>query len=236
LTVRNQLYVRRSGLPHAAWDAVAATGKPVKLESEILNGDAAEALVRASAHCALMCLGHTGTHDSPPGDRAATVGAVIREAHSSVAIVRRRADRSNPSFHHWIVVVLDDSAESHEVFQTAFDEAILRRAPLLVLTQRAGTAQAPRDVECDLRSRLDDFIEQTSEHPADVQICSLPMPHDFLNLLRQSASIDQLLVVGEDRGDLVEELTSATAHKILHKSWCSVLFVRGHNPNHSTAG
>lgn len=221
---------------HVAWQAVAATGKPVKLESEILYGSPAQALVQSSARCALMCLGHKGTHDSSPGDRGSTVGTVVREAHSSVAMVRRRANRSDPSYHRWVVVVLDDSAESHEVFQTAFDEALLRRAPLFVLTAWPGASANPRGVDGDVRITLDRFLEHRGQDADHVQICSLPMPHDFLNLLRQSASIDQLLVIGEGRRDLIEELTSAETRKVLRKSWCSVLVVRGRNADHSTAG
>lgn len=201
---------------HAAWEAVAATGKPVKLESEILYGSPGETLVHYSSRCALICLGHKGMHDSSPGDRGATVNAVVHAARSSVAIVRRNANHSDPSYRRWILVVLDDSAEAHEVFQAAFDEAILRQAPLLALT-----AWSDEGV-----SSLDGFLEQRSEDRADVQLCSLPMPHHFLNLLRQSAGIDQLLVVGQGRRDLIEELTAPATRKVLRKSWCSVLVVR----------
>jgi nucleotide-binding universal stress UspA family protein len=218
---------------HVAWEAIAATGKPVKLESEILYGSPAETLVEASNRCALMCLGHKGTHDSPPGDRGATVGAVVRKAHSSVAIVRRRANRSDPSYHRWIVVVLDDSSDSHELFQTAAGEAILRRAPLLALTAWSGEPSNRQDADGGLRATLGGLLEQSGEDPADVPLCSLPMPKEFLNLLRQSASIDQLLVIGQGRRDLIDDLTAAATRKILHKSWCSVLVVRGHDADHS---
>ena len=219
---------------HAAWEGVAATGKPVKLESEILYGAAAEALVRASAHCSLLCLGHRGRTTLRLGI------AVPQSAPSFARRIRRwrlcdagpTAATPRTTTGSWWS---STTPRSLEVFQTAFDEAILRRAPLLVLTERVAASAPPGDVDGNLRSRLDDFIEQTRGHPADVQVCSLPMPHDFLNLLRQSASIDQLVVVGEGRAHLVEELTSATARKILHKSWCSVLVVRGRNANHSTA-
>lgn len=202
---------------HAAWEAVSATGKPVKLETEILHGSPGETLIQYSSRCALICLGHKGTHDSPPGDRGATVGAVVRAARSSVAIVRRRANHSDPSYRRWVIVVLDDSAEAHEVFQAAFDEAILRRAPLLALTAWSD----------DGVSALDRFLAQRSGDSAEVQLSSLPMPHDLLNLLRQSAGIDQLLVVGQGSRDLIEELTAPVTRKVLRKSWCSVLVVRG---------
>ncbi len=57
-------------------------------------------------------------------------------------------------------------------------------------------------------------------------IKNLAMPSNLLNMMRQSASIDQLLVLGEDRIDLIDQLTGPAGRKVLRKSWCSLLVVR----------
>lgn len=213
---------------HMAWKAVTDTGKSVELETEIIEGDPAQALIDASARSALMCLGHKGTHDSSSEKRGATAAAVLRDAQSPVAMVRRCADHTDPSYHRWIVVVLDESHESHAVFQTAYGEALLRRSPLLVLAEWPAQDCASCDDparECT-RARLQRYIDETGADPADVRVCVLTMPRDLLAMMRQSASIDQLLVLGAGRADLVDQLTSAEGRKVLRKSWCSLLVVR----------
>lgn len=213
---------------HTAWKAVAATGKSVDLETEILEGNPAEALIDASARSVLMCLGHKGAHDSGAEKRGATAAAVLCDARSPVAMVRRCADHTDPSYHRWIVVILDESDNSQSIFETAYGEALLRNSPLLVLTESptmdCATCDDPAR-EC-IRARLQRYIEGAGGNPAAVRMCVLAMPDDLLTMMRQSASIDQLLVLGEDRRDLIDQLTGADGRKVLRKSWCSLLVVR----------
>lgn len=213
---------------HMAWKAVTDTNKSVDLETEILEGDPAEALVDASARAVLMCLGHKGTHDSGAGKRGATAATVLCHARSPVAMVRRCADHTDPSYNRWIVVILDESNDSQSVFEAAYGEALLRNSPLLVLAEHstidcASCGDPAR--EC-IRARLQRYVRGLSANPADVRVCVLAMPRDLLNMMRQSASIDQLLVLGEDRRDLIDKLTGADGRKVLRKSWCSLLVMR----------
>lgn len=213
---------------HTVWKAVAATGKSVDLETEVLEGDPAEVLTDAAARSSLMCLGHKGTHDSRSGKRGATAATVLRHARSPVAMVRQCADHTDPSYHRWIVVILDESVDSHSVFEAAYSEALLRNSPLLVLAEGPTldcTACDDPAREC-IRARLQRYIESVGGNPAAVRMCVLAMPDDLLTMMRQSASIDQLLVLGEDRSDLIDQLTGADGRKVLRKSWCSLLVVR----------
>jgi hypothetical protein len=73
---------------------------------------------------------------------------------------------------------------------------------------------------------LQRYIRNASGGPADVRVCVLAMPNDLLNMMRQSASIDQLLVLADDRTDLIDQLTGTHGRKVLRKSWCSLLVVR----------
>lgn len=213
---------------HVAWKAVMGTGKAVELGTEILEGDTAKALIDASARSVLICLGHKGTHDSQLGERGATAAAVLRDAQSPAAMVRRCADHTDPSYHRWIVVILDESHESQSVFRSAYGEALLRKSPLLVLTdwptQDCASCDDPAR-ECT-RAKLQRYIAEMSADPADVRVSVLAMPNDLLVMMRQSASIDQLLVVGAGRKDLLDQLTAADGRKVLRKTWCSLLVVR----------
>ncbi|KAA0118327.1 MAG: universal stress protein UspA-like protein [Mycobacterium sp.] len=213
---------------HTAWKAVADTGKSVDLQTEVLEGDPAQALIDASERSVLMCLGHKGIHDGKSGTRGATAAAVLRGARSPVAMVRRCDDHTDPAYHRWIVVILDESDNSQSIFEAAYSEALLRNSPLLVLadspTIDCAACEDPAR-EC-IRARLQRYIRNASGGPADVRVCVLAMPNDLLNMMRQSASIDQLLVLADDRTDLIDQLTGTHGRKVLRKSWCSLLVVR----------
>ena len=207
-----------------AWEAVVATGKPVKVESDIVHGDAALQLVKASRVARMVCLGHKGTHDSAPGRRGATAIQVAESAFSTVAVIRHRKERS--PFHQWIIAVLDETPESHMVLHSALDEATLRRAPVLALTSWSTTGRQKRRTASatGLRKTLDRYLERADG--ADIQVCALPMPDHIFNVLKQSASIDQLVVVGATNTAVTHELMTHRAAKILRKSNCSTMFVR----------
>lgn len=160
--------------------------------------------------------------------RGSTAASLARMAPATVAVVRRRHTYRRPTFHRWIVAVLDESEASHAVLQTALDEAVLREAPVLALTNwpahHAGVSESSTKAG-GIRAKMERYLEDAQENPADVQVCVLPMPHDLMNLLEQSASIEQLFVVSSGRHDFVDQLTGAGARKAMRGTNCSVLVV-----------
>jgi nucleotide-binding universal stress UspA family protein len=214
---------------HHAWETVADTGKPVKLESEILRGEPAEELVHASQRAGLLCVGRRGAKDSGSHERGTTARAVARRAHCSTAVVRRRGASLRPRSHRWIIAVLDESAESHAVLETAIEEASTHEAPVLALTSWSTTTM-PREgrkvADRSMREQLHRHLERAWRDPGALQMCALPMPHDLLHLLKQTGGIEQMVIVGERQQQLIEELTSRRGHAALHKSSCSLLIVR----------
>ena len=213
---------------HHAWETVADTGKPVKLESEILRGEPAEELVHASGRAGLLCVGHRGTKDSDSHERGTTARAVARRAHCSTAVVRRRGPTLRPRSHRWIIAVLDESAESQVVLETAIEEASKHEAPVLALTSWSTTLPREGRKVGDLavRDRLHRHVERALRDPSALQMCALPMPQDPLHLLKQTGGIEQMVIVGEGQQQLIEELTSHRGHAALRKSSCSLLIVR----------
>jgi nucleotide-binding universal stress UspA family protein len=211
---------------HKAWTEVEATGKPVKIESDIVHGDPGQALVEASRAAHLVCVGWKGTHDSPRGHRGSTAATVARGAASPVAVVRRRHTHKPSRFHRWIIAVLDESPESHTVLQTAIDEALLRDAPVMALTSWSTTNRDNDGTahKGGLRATLARYLTDAQEDDADIQVCALPMPDSILNLFEQSHTIDQLVIVGSSRHELVDELLGSPVRKVLRKSNCSLLF------------
>jgi nucleotide-binding universal stress UspA family protein len=213
---------------HRAWKAVTKSEQPIKVESEILQGNPTVELADAAQRAALICVGYKGAKDSAPMSRGSTASSLARMAPTTVAVVRRRHTHRPTSFHRWIVAVLDESAASHAVLQTALDEAVLREAPVLALTtwsmNRSGISESSKKTG-DIRAKMDRYLKASQNHPANVQVCALSMPEDVTNLLEQSASIEQLFVVGSGRHDLVDQLTGARARKALRGTNCSVLVV-----------
>lgn len=212
---------------HALRDASAAVegcGQPVKVETDALQGDPVDVLTEASRSAALVCVGWKGTHDSGDAGRGSTAARVAREAHSPVAIVRRRHTHEGVGPNRWIVAVLTESPDAHAVLHTAMDEAQLRHASILALTPWGQTSG--HDGGADIRAKLDRYLEDADRDDADIQICALPRPDNMLNLLTQSADVDQLVVASADDSRLLAELVGPPIRAVLKGTNCSVLFLR----------
>jgi nucleotide-binding universal stress UspA family protein len=98
----------------------------------------------------------------------------------------------------------------------------------MALTSWSTTVRHHPDPEADdLRATLDRYLNDADRDDADIQVCAIPMPEHIFNVLEQSASIDQLVVIGTSSPDLTSELLSRRAAKILRKSNCSVIIAHG---------
>jgi nucleotide-binding universal stress UspA family protein len=215
--IEQTMTAARSALHHA-WEAVTDTGAAVKLESEIVFGRPVDCLVAASRGASVVCVG--------AGDGlGATSAALAKQAQGTVAVIRRRTSEPvDPR--KWIVVVLDETDSALDALQAAMHEAALRDAPVLVLESWSHGPHADGGAtdRHPVRTILEDFL--TGPGATDVEVCTLSVPTHLLHLLRQSVSIDQLLVVAADHQALVDELTGARAREILRGTDCSLLFTR----------
>jgi nucleotide-binding universal stress UspA family protein len=116
----------------AATAVVDATGKPVKIETDILWGPVSTVLVDESRTAALLCVGSVGA-DGRTGELLGSTAAGLAEnAQCPVAIIR--------SSHHkpvggvdWIVVIVNDHPDNAAVIECTLSEAQLRRAPVLAV-------------------------------------------------------------------------------------------------------
>lgn len=71
-----------------AYDAVQQIGKPVKVETEIVDGAPVAALIAASRATTLLCVGDTGASMRPNIWLGSTAKELAQSSHCSVAIVR----------------------------------------------------------------------------------------------------------------------------------------------------
>jgi nucleotide-binding universal stress UspA family protein len=209
---------------HKAWTAAEATGQPVKLQSTVLEGDPVTELTELSRKAEMICVGSSGTSDDVDHDPGSTAAALARGAFAPVAIVRRRHTHRSTSAGRWIVAALDPSPRSHAVLDAAFEEALLRKAPILALTPW-GSTDATDDHE-SLRAKLERYLAEAHDDDADVQISTLPIADHIANLIAESAVIDQLVIIGPDNPTFVEEMVAPEMRKVLRQTDCSMILLR----------
>ena len=130
--------------------AVAAAGKPVKVETAILRGDPATALIAESRNAEMVCVGSTGIGRFAKALLGSTVAELAEAAHCPVAIIRTQQSRPKPDS-ALIVVAVNDSPGNDDVVEQAMVEAQLRHAPVLALgVWRDDLGEMPYD-ELDRR-------------------------------------------------------------------------------------
>lgn len=203
----------------AACTAVAATGKPVKVETEVVRGDPAAILIAESADAAMICVGSTGIGRLARALLGSTAAEVADAAHCPVAIIRSHEDRAaRPS--PLIVAAVNDSADSDLVIELAGKEAQLRQAPVLAVEvlwretyRRPGT---------DLEQRVQSW---RASHP-DIDIHACATRDDIADFLASSnRTIALAVIAGSDSGH-VANLIGPHDHPIIGHAECSVLVAR----------
>ncbi|WP_204815179.1 universal stress protein [Mycobacterium riyadhense] len=133
--------------PHAAaraalfdaYRAVEDTGKPVKIETEILWGRPLTKLMQESRYAVMVCVGSIGLNHARRG--AGSVAATLAgSAMCPVAVIHRPPGGSATPEVSAVVAEVDNGS----VLRHAFEEARLRGVPLRAI--RAHVAETPDDV------------------------------------------------------------------------------------------
>ena len=139
-----------------ALTAIAAAGKPVKIETEVVHGPAVGSLIRASASAAMVCVGAVGLRHFQPGRVGSTAAALATSARCPVAIIRGRDDRRRRPA-EGITVEVDGSPDNGVLLGAAIEEALLRNAALqAVICRRTVPAdKGAADTEGDRRALAD---------------------------------------------------------------------------------
>jgi nucleotide-binding universal stress UspA family protein len=186
----------------AAVTAVTATGRQVTIDTEIIAGEPAAALLLASRAAAMLCIGAVGLkHFDHRG--GSTVSSLVASAHCPVAVIRG-GNRSGT-----VVVELDESPDSAAVLQAAVEEARLRAAPLRVLGTWQSADPDGRDTDERnrlVRSQLDRRLETWRHRYPDLDVEPVAVPGSGLEYLAAHAAATQLVVTGARNIAAVTEL------------------------------
>ena len=103
----------------AATAALHAMGEPVKVETDLVHGSPAGALISESRYAAMICVGSVGIGRVARKVIGSTADALAQKAHCPVAIIRndREARESRSGS---IAVVVDDSPGNDAVLEHGF--------------------------------------------------------------------------------------------------------------------
>jgi len=214
--------------------AVASTDKPVKVEVEILHGRPVAKLLEASRAATMMCVGAVGSKHATAGRIGSTAAALAGRAHCPVAVIR--GNQQSPTMPKWIVVEVDKSSDGEVVLQRGIDEALLRHAPLVVVSAwqlhvtDVHDATAVAEQNRQLNAVLNRRLARSAGGRPGLDVRTVAVPGGLLTYLSRHAQEVQLVVVGRSRVHGVAEMTGPPSYLALHDTDCSVLVCDPHDP------
>ncbi|MFY2861342.1 universal stress protein [Mycobacterium sp. THU-M104] len=211
---------------HEAYSAVEALGRPVKVQTEVLDGEPVPTLVAASRSTGLLCVGDTGAAQHPEGWLGSTARELAQSAHCSVVIVRGARHGVDATDRRWIVACVDGSPEDVDVLDLALDEAERRHARLRVVTEQepGGAPGGSGGVLLDPH-----LVRCLDGHP-DVHIDTAVLRGPFRDYLAEQAAFTQLVMVGAARTAEVRQLLGPDGAPALRGSDFSLLIVGPERP------
>lgn len=195
---------------HDAYNAVDQMGKPVKVETEIVDGGPVAGLIAASRSTTLLCVGDTGAAMHPNAWLGSTAKELAKSGHCSVAIVRGDRRETDEMDARWIMALVDESPDGMDVLELAIHEARHRAAPLRVLRDSVGG-------DSHMKRCMDDY--------PDAEIDTVVLEGSVVDYLRDHADATQLLVVGAAQTAAVEQLLGAPGAAALRDSDFCLLVV-----------
>jgi nucleotide-binding universal stress UspA family protein len=202
----------------AASSALHAMDEPVKVETDLVHGSPASALISESRDAAMVCIGSVGVGQIARKIIGSTADAVAQNAHCPVAVIRtNREAGESPSGS--IAVVVDDKPGNDAVLEHGFREALLRKAPVLAMgVWRWGFGEIPYR---KLERRLGRWVTQYPE----VHVRPAAARNGAADFLTSTQEPVQLAVVAKEYADKVARMVGPlTPH--FGRSGCSVLVVR----------
>lgn len=199
-----------------AYAAVDATGRPVKIETDLAHGHAAAYLRSESTAAAMICIGDYGLRHFDANRIGSTAKTLVSSAHCPVAIIRGN-NGARPAAAGWIVAELDETQDSTAVLAAAAEEARLRHGPLRVVSAWQSYDQIQLD------RRLSYWKTQYPELDIEpVLVHGSPLTY----LAAHAASI-QLVVIGAHRIEATGEvLGPITAANLRNAEWATLVIDR----------
>lgn len=205
--------------------AIESTGRPVKVEAEVLIDRPERALRVAAGNAAMITVGATGMGRLQNGRIGAIPAALAGTTPCPLAIIRQPVDVQQ----RCVAVELDISDPADTPLHLGLAEARLRKAPLRVLTARQchftdihdshAAARGDRVAKAELERRLSRWREVYPE----LDMRAVALHGNIVSYLARNIRAIQLLVVARERGSGIRELVATPGSNALHDAGCSVL-------------
>ena len=177
-----------------AESVIEATGKLVKVETEIARGPAGPLLVEASRDAEMICVGSVGIGRYARAILGSVAAELAEKAHCPVAVLRTDSEQAPPDV-NWIVVRLTDPPGNDAVVEHAAREAKLRRAPMLILGGR------PEELTEHADGAFEQRVEEWRGRHPEVRVYPITTKFAIASFLRVNAERVQLAVVGAAEAD-----------------------------------
>jgi|SRR5271165_5164502 len=203
----------------AARVAVEATGRPVKVETEILRGQPAAILVSESDDAEMVCVGSVGIGRYARSLLGSTATEVAEKSHCPVTVIRSRPDQPRPDI-NWIVVAVDDAPDSDIVVDQALREAQQRKLPVLAI----GTT--PEDTANARPRTLDDRLQPWRRWYPDVHIYGVTTGANVASFIEDNDDWVPLAVIGGADAGQLAQIVGPHDHRVFRHAESSVLIVR----------
>lgn len=214
---------------HRAFAAIENTGKPVKVETEIVQGPPIGSLTHASASAAMVCVGAVGLRHFQPCRVGSTAAALALSARCPAAIIREPHNKPRLPVHR-IVVEVDKSADNDILLSVAIEEARLRNATVeAVVCQRSVSDEKAAPGEGDRRALadLDRRLARLKHRCPQLGVESIAVRSTFMEFLAYNCRTIQLVIVGARNREHVKELIGPVGSAVLRDAGCSLLVVNG---------
>ena len=215
-----------------AVSVVESASDEVKVDVEIVHGRPADQLLQASRGSAMLCIGAVGTTGATMGRFGSTAVELSARAHCPVAIIRGSSPSGTQS--KSIVVELDSTSEGDALLQLGIDEALLRDAPLVVISVWRPDVTDLHDTHAvaeqnrKIRAQVNRRLACTRRRHPELDVETVTVHGTLLNYLAHHAGSIQLVLVGRRRARGVAEMTGLPSYAALHDSNCSVLVGHQH--------
>lgn len=204
----------------AASSQVAASGKTVKVEAEILWGSVEDALIAESKSASMLCVGSVGIGWVAQRVLGSTAATVAEKAHCPVVVVRYPSEAGSGRSSAWIVVGIDDRPESEQVVSQALDEARLRNAPVLAVgTWHSELGELSYDA-------LESRVAMWRERYPDLHIRAVSTRGSLPEFLAGYRNDVRLAVMSAGDADQLPLIIGPHGRPLLPHGECSVMVVR----------
>ncbi|MGO9154242.1 universal stress protein [Mycobacterium sp.] len=203
-----------------AQSAVEASGKLVKIETEIPRGPVGPVLLEASSNAEMICVGSVGIGRYARSILGSTATELAEKAQCPVAVIRAKASQPPPEI-NWIVVRMTDIPGNDAIVECAAQEAKLRRAPMLVLGGR------PEDLTEHADGAFERRVQDWRQRHPEVRVYPITTKEGIVSFLQANGERVQLAVIGGAEAGQLASLIGPSGHPLFHHPECSVLVVRG---------